>query len=57
MGKNDVVKKSALKKIYGMKKFFGNGSTSTNKVIKYSHQLGHKKKITLKNLKNPSHDS
>lgn len=56
MGKNDVVKKSALKKIYGMKKFFGNGSTSTNKVIKYSHQLGHKK-ITLKNLKNPSHDS
>lgn len=57
MGKNDVVKKSALKKIYGMKKFFGNGSTSTNKVIKNSHQLGHKKKITLKNLKNPSHDS
>ena len=49
MGKNDVVKKSALKKIYGMKKFFGNGSTSTNKVIKYSHQLlDTKKKSHLK---------
>ena len=44
MGKNDVVKKSALKKIYGMKKFFGNGSTSTNKVI----NLDTKKKSHLK---------
>ena len=50
MGKNDVVKRKALKKIFGMKIFFGNGSSSTNKVIKLDT-----KKLHLKML-NASYD-